>query len=251
MEYKEKLEALTKLGNDFMKKVKELAKEKGHENGVVNTDGFQKEQLETMKEDILKAMDSRIPKQKKILWGGDAEAQDGEVKYGMGKFMLMAKYNDPRLTKTVMSEGTEAQGGYTVPTGFSSEILGVLNDTASIVPKTTPLIHTQADGFTKNLPKWLTDLTVAWIAEATRKTTTKPTLTRKQSILKKLYAIVTATDEYLKMIFLKCFAISLQTEIQRKLSKIVKVLHHQQLFVEALVQKSTKRTAKVLVRKKK
>ena len=79
MEYKEKLEALTKLGNDFMKKVKELAKEKGHENGVVNTDGFQKEQLETMKEDILKAMDSRIPKQKKILWGGDAEAQDGEL----------------------------------------------------------------------------------------------------------------------------------------------------------------------------
>jgi len=198
MELKEKILALEKLAAQFNKALTGLAKEQGiRENGEVETSASQKETLERMKTDILAEIKKANPSTKKMVFGGDDPLKDNEMRVAMNKWLIMVKYNHPSLAKTVMSEGDNAQGGYTVLVGYASQIIGELNQATSIVPKCTPFPHGQADGPVKYIPKWLTDLSVAWIAEATAKTTTKPTLTRLTSTLKKMYAIVTFTDEYL------------------------------------------------------
>jgi HK97 family phage major capsid protein len=188
------MEALTKQVTDMQGLLATLAKEKGQNDGHVNADAIKRDELEKMKTDILAEMDKKMAVSR-------APANPEPIKKDsipFGKWLLAVKQNDHSILKTSMSEGTPAQGGYTVPTGQDTVIFGKLNDLTTVVPKCTPYPHGQSDGFTKNIPKWLTDLTVTWVNEAASKLYTKPTLQPMQSVLHKMAAIVTFTDEYLQ-----------------------------------------------------
>lgn len=195
---KEQLEKLMKLQHDIQSRINVLAKKNGIEidSNVVKMDAIQKDEFEKMKAELFEVQ-KKIAESKQTI--DEEKAQ--EKAFNFGQWLLKAKFNDPELVKehmkTVMSEGTNAQGGYTVPTGQSAQIIGFLNDFSVLVNRMTKLPHGRMDGFTKNLPAWLTDLTPYWVDEAGEKTVSKPTFTQYQSILKKLCAIVTLTDEYL------------------------------------------------------
>jgi len=148
-----------------------------------------------MKADILNAMEKKIAVSNAPIIVTEEEKKSDKY---FSKWLLAVKHNDHAFLKGAMTEGSDAQGGYTVPTGQDTQIYGALNDAATVIPKCTKYPHGQMDGFTKNIPKWLTDLTVAWADEQGTKSNTKPTLTQKQSVLKKMYALITLSDEYLE-----------------------------------------------------
>jgi len=186
------LDSLMKQVNDMQGLLATLAKEKGQDDGNVKADAIKRDELEKMKADILADIDKKFTENK------SPENQESEKKeIPLNKFLLACKQHDHSILKASMTEGTSAQGGYTVPTGHDTVIQGYLNDLPTVVQKCTPYPHGQIDGFTKNIPKWLTDLVVAWVDEEGTKNYTKPTLQQKQSILHKMAAIVTFTDEYL------------------------------------------------------
>jgi len=200
MTEQEKKDALLKLGKEISDKIAALTgKKEPTQEGVIQADAIGKDEFEKMKTDFLDVIERKIPTQKKMVFGGKKELKENEERIPFGKYLLMVKSHHPIISdmymKTVMSEGDAAQGGYLVPTEYSGEILGELNDEATIVPKCTQLTQSAP---TKNIPKWLNDLTIYWVSEAAVKTPSKPTLTRIQSVLKKMCAIVTATDEELQ-----------------------------------------------------
>jgi len=188
------MDAIMKQVADMQGLLATLATENGQKGGIPNADAIKRDELEKMKTELLEAMDKKMAPSK-------APAETDEEKkmkdFEFGKWLLAIKNGDHAYLKTYMEMGTEAQGGYVVPTGQDTEIYGALNNPATIISKCTMYPHGQMDGHTKNIPKWLTDLTVAWIAEHTAKYTTKPTLTRMQSILLKMYAMIPFTDEFL------------------------------------------------------
>ena len=189
-----KVEALMKQVADLHKQLETLEAEKGQKDSKPNADAIQKDTLEKMKADILLEIDKRTAQSKAPVVIPEEEKKSDEF---FSKWLLAIKRNDHSFLKSAMTEGSNAQGGYTVPTGQDTQIFGALNDAATVIQKCTKYPHGQMDGFTKNIPKWLTDLTVAWADEQGTKSNTKPTLTRKQSILKKMYALITLSDEYL------------------------------------------------------
>lgn len=97
--------------------------------------------------------------------------------------------------KTIMSEGTPAQGGYTVPVEYANEIIklqragSILRQLARIFPMAT---------LTRLLPRQLTNVAVNWTEEGAVKTETKPTFSQLTQTAKKLAAIVKMTDELLE-----------------------------------------------------
>lgn len=97
--------------------------------------------------------------------------------------------------KTIMSEGTPAQGGYTVPVEYSKEIIKL--------ERAGSILRQLARGFpmgslTRLLPRQLTNVTVTWTDEGAVKTETKPTFGQLTQTAKKLAAIVKMTDELLE-----------------------------------------------------
>lgn len=193
---KEKLEALMKLAKDLNDRVSEIAREKGQRDGIPQGDVIHKAELEKQVGDMIARLH---PTPKKMIFGGTGQAGEGEEKISFGKWIKMVAANHPAIadqfTKTIMEVGTDAQGGFLVPEGFSAEILGELNQPTSIVPKCTDFPQEHP---TQNLPKWLTDLTVYWVDENGTKTFSKPTLENKQSVLNKIVAMVAFTDELLE-----------------------------------------------------
>lgn len=174
--------------------IKSLSEANGTKDGVPYADAIKKDELEKMKADLILEMDKRLAESKKPNDPGDPAKATLEP---LNKFLLKVKCNDQSLIKTAMSEGTGAQGGYTVPVGYDSKIFGAIHDSTTIVPKCTPYPHAMADGFTKKIPRWLTGITITNTAEATVKPVTKPTLSQPESVLKKMTAIVVMTDELL------------------------------------------------------
>jgi len=187
------MESLMKQVTDMQGLLATLAKEKGQNDGIVNSDAIKRDELEKMKTDILSEMDKKMAVSK-----SPANPEPEKKKIPLGRWLLACKQHDHSILKTSMSEGTPAQGGYTVPDGYDTQIYGILNNPTTVVPKCTPYPHGQSDGFTKHIPKWLTDLTITWVAEAGSKLYTKPTLTENTSVLHKMAAIITFTDEYLQ-----------------------------------------------------
>jgi len=190
-----KIEELKKEVSDLQEKLKTLNEENGNEKGKVNMKAEEKESFEKRILEIETLMTAKDTESKKKALQ-DAEDEEKEKGLKLNHWLLKAKYGEINrdILKTVMSEGDNAQGGYVVPTGYADMILGILNDTATVIAKCTTFPQKE---MTVNLPKYLTDLTVAWVDEAAVKGQSKPTLTRKQSILKKLAVIVTMTDELL------------------------------------------------------
>lgn len=97
--------------------------------------------------------------------------------------------------KTVMSEGTAAQGGYTVPIEYSDEIIK-LETAASILRRIARIFP--MGSLTRYVPRQLTNVTVTWTDEAANKYPTKPTVDRLEQIARKLACVVKFTDELLE-----------------------------------------------------
>ena len=99
------------------------------------------------------------------------------------------------IEKTIMSEGTPAQGGYTVPVEYGNEIIkleragSILRQLARNFPMAS---------LTRLLPRQLTNVVVTWTEEGAVKTETKPTFGQLTQTAKKLAAIVKMTDELLE-----------------------------------------------------
>jgi HK97 family phage major capsid protein len=196
---KEKLEQLIKEGEQAKARMAELAEKKGHKDSQIKTDAIQKDEVEKMLGDLEAKLEAKYEAEKK------AAAEDklpkemfGSVKgETFGAYLQKVRDKDPDLRnmKASLTEGSDAQGGYLVPSGTANFILGELNDPASVPGKTTPFPHAMTDGNVKTIPKWLTDISVGWVSEKGVKTETKPTFTEKTSTLKVMAAIITATDE--------------------------------------------------------
>jgi len=105
--------------------------------------------------------------------------------------------------KTVMSEGTAAQGGYLVPTEFNAEVIK-LGQNASIARSLVNVLPMSS--WKRTFPKQLTNVTVYWVDEAAAKTVTKPTFGQLTQTCKVMAAVIMMTDE-----LLRDSAINLQT----------------------------------------
>lgn len=151
----------------------------------------------------------------------EPEKKESGVQYckSFAEFLYMVKTADPRL-KTAMST-TSAQGGYTIPELWATEIANRMNNFAQVpqlcrtVPMTSSTLHVN---------EFLTDLSVAWATEATDKNQTKPTFSQDDLTLKFLYAIITATrelklnsllslDSFLKDLVAQNMALEIEQEI--------------------------------------
>jgi HK97 family phage major capsid protein len=187
----EKLDAVLSTVDELKKSLAVLAEK----SGVVQADAIKKDELEKMKDDILLGVEKKLTESKM-----PKPSEEKKPAMKLAEFLIKAKMNHSSVSdhflKTAMTEGTPAQGGYVVPTEYSDMILGALNNDSLVVNRFTPIIHNY--GFTKQLPKWLTDLTVYWVAEASAKTVSKPTLSYSNSVLKKICAIITASDEFIQ-----------------------------------------------------
>lgn len=205
----EQVAEMLKTQKELQSLLVKLAEDNGkNADGTPKADAIHAEEVAKMTKSITDALAEKgllaQPKQN-FIWGKGSEGQVGQ-RVSFGQYLIMAKMNHPTLSeayiknlseKTVMSEGTPAQGGYTVPQEYSNEIIGAIYDGATVLSKCTPLIHSL--GYIKNIPKWLTGVSIAWVAEDGTKTITKPTLQPKVSTLKKIVVgPVPFTDEYLQ-----------------------------------------------------
>lgn len=141
------------------------------------------------------------PVEKKMVWAvPDASGKLPENGISIGKYLKAVR--DPHLypevmshVKAILEEGTAAQGGYTVPQEYATEIIK-LERGASIIRqlgRDFPM-----GTLTRNVPRQLTNVTVTWTDEGSAKTPTKPTFDRLQQVAKKLAAIVKFSDEVLE-----------------------------------------------------
>jgi HK97 family phage major capsid protein len=204
---REEKEQLLKLSKEMSDKLSDLAKENGREeDGKAKADALEKEEMAKRQKDILdkienlgKEVATNKVKSVRFVYGDKKELAPDEIKISFGTWLKMIKYNHPGVSgdifKTSMNEGTPAQGGYTVPTEYESMIIGELNNAANMISKFT---RYPQNAPTKQIPKWLTDMAIYWVAEEGDKTVSKPTLTYKNSVLKKMAVIVKFTDELLE-----------------------------------------------------
>ena len=195
----ERLDVLMRDVEGLGKQLAALTEANGQKEGKPNADAIHKDEIDKrikaaieQYESVMKAQFEKMQAESKMIRFPEGAEKSAK---GLSDFLVKVRRNDPELMKTNLTEGTPAQGGYSVPSGTHNIIWGELNDPATIVPKCTAFPHGMVDGYTKNIPKWLTDLTVGWVDEEGLKTQTKPTLTRKQSILKKLACIIVESDE--------------------------------------------------------
>ena len=141
------------------------------------------------------------PPERKMVWG--VPGSDGKMpENGIFFADIMRAVTNPIMhpeviaqLKTVMNEGTPAQGGYAVPEEFANEIIqleageSILRRIARLFPMASNI---------RRVPRQLTDVTVTWTDEAVAKTPTKPTLDRLTQTAHKVCAVVKMTDELLE-----------------------------------------------------
>jgi HK97 family phage major capsid protein len=119
-------------------------------------------------------------------------------KFGnMRNFLLAAKARHPMLadTKTIMSEGSDAVGGYLVPTEFSAEVIRILTDSTPIMQLANII---PMSGWKRQLPRQLTSVSVGWVTEGSRKPATNPTFGQLEQVAKVMAAVIKCSDELLR-----------------------------------------------------
>ena len=174
-------EQVDKVVNELVEKVAKEQEER-HEKQVADY----QTQLDEQKKEI---EGFKAPEGKESLFG----SKEGQI--SMQAFMRGVVSGDQELKKkTNMTEGTAAQGGYTVPEEFAGRIVEIAAN-ASVVDQLTLTVPMKTNKF--DIPKQLTAVSVAWTDEESTKSKTKPTFTEEQLVLKKLCAIVVASDELL------------------------------------------------------
>lgn len=155
-------------------------------------DAVYKAELEKVAEAASLALEKKyFPRPENIKFG-----QDGDIK-SLGQFLSMVKNNDPKVAgfkTTEQSEGTPADGGYSVPGVYDSAIIEAEQNAAIILPLCKKVGMSQN---TLNFSSQLTQPSVSWIAEKGKFGLTKITLGRVTLTLKKVGAIVPFTAELL------------------------------------------------------
>jgi HK97 family phage major capsid protein len=159
---------------------------------------LERTKLQKIKDEIkAELMLVNAPKPKALFTVTDEEKASGKKALGLRDFLELVRVGDPSIAhlKTIADpmSTTSAQGGYTIPTPLSADILGRLNEQSVAWAECTPVEITQGNSIALN--SILTDLTVGWSTEATAKNTTKPTLSQATLSMRFIYAIVVRTQE--------------------------------------------------------
>jgi len=123
---------------------------------------------------------------RRAAWDSEYGAKFGDMK----TFLSMA-----RKAYAGMAEGSGPDGGYLVPTEFSSEVLRLLNDT-SVIFKLARVVPMSA--FKRDVPVQATGVSVAWAEEAASRAAAKPTFGKVTQQAKVMAAIIKCTDELLR-----------------------------------------------------
>lgn len=139
---------------------------------------------------------------RKMAWSvGGASAGDGVQAKSFADFMKAVVAKDAQFLENMgvktangQSEGTNADGGFTVPTEYANEIIK-LERQNSIVRRIARLFP--MGSLTRKVPRQLTNPTVTWTGEATNHTKTKATVEQITQTAKKLSALVPVTEELL------------------------------------------------------
>jgi HK97 family phage major capsid protein len=113
---------------------------------------------------------------------------------GLCDFLVKCREKSPLVAKSTMTEGTDAQGGYTVPTEQSSEIIKLIKE-ENVLPGLARNFPMKT--WKRTFPKQLTQVTVTWTGEGVTKSKSKPTFGQLTQTAKKLAVIVKMTDELL------------------------------------------------------
>lgn len=123
---------------------------------------------------------------RRAAWNSDYGRKFGDMK----TFLSMA-----RKAYAGMAEGNGPDGGYLVPTEFSSEVLRLLSDTAAIfkLARVVPMA-----AFKRDVPVQATGVSVAWAEEAASRASSKPTFGKVTQQAKVMAAIIKCTDELLR-----------------------------------------------------
>ncbi len=139
---------------------------------------------------------------RKMAWNTpDAKPTDGVKLVTFGDFMKAINRRDMKWledagvkTANGQSEGTNADGGFAVPTEYASEIIKLerQNSIARRIARLFPM-----GSLTRKIPRQLTNPTVTWTAEATNHTKTKATLEQITQTAKKVSALIPITEELL------------------------------------------------------
>ncbi|MDD5531074.1 MAG: phage major capsid protein [bacterium] len=158
-------------------------------------DAIEKEKIEKIKKSILDEM--AAPKGKKVLYSPAPEKPEADTEYkSFREFLYAVKDKNPNLIKSIHEKTamstTDAQGGYTIPTGYGNQIVNEIQNQSQLVGLFTPV--TQKETTVKN-PSLATTVTVRISTEATAKSVTKPTFGQGDLALKFFYAIITETNE--------------------------------------------------------
>ncbi|MBT3393053.1 MAG: phage major capsid protein [Elusimicrobiaceae bacterium] len=121
-------------------------------------------------------------------------------KFGnMKTFLLAAKDRHAFASdsKAVLQEGdtVTAGGGYLVPTDFSNEVISLMNEISPIfqISNVVPM-----SSWKRQIPKQLTNLSVAWAAEGAARTVSNPTFGQIEQVAKVLATVVKCTDELIR-----------------------------------------------------
>lgn len=183
---------LTQEQFDELKKMETEYKKVLSEKEVRENDAIKKAELDKMVNDIIAKLHP-AEKPATFVPCKDKDVSMFEIngkKICFGDFLLLAK-NQDAVIKTALST-TSAQGGYTIPAEWYTEIINIISNTSKLLPmfrtvpmKTTPL----------HLNSILTDVTVYISEEATAKSVTKPTFSQADLALRYIYAIISATNE--------------------------------------------------------
>lgn len=136
---------------------------------------------------------------------GIVRTEYGKQFDGFGDFIMATVRGDGRVKKSWefstkqrgdahagQNEDTSAQGGYTVPVEYSTEIINLINDYA--IARQICTVNTMSSK-TRRLPRQLTNPDCYFVAEKTDKTMDKATFEAVTQTAKKLAVIITITDE--------------------------------------------------------
>lgn len=137
---------------------------------------------------------------RKMAWTiNGAGAGEGVKGLSFADFMKAVHGKDTGLLAELkaangQSEGTDADGGFAVPTEYANEIIK-LERQFSVARRICRLFP--MGSITRKIPRQLTNPTVTWTNEATNHTKTKATLEQVTQTAKKLSALIPVTEELL------------------------------------------------------
>ena len=130
LELKAKAEELEKLQKQYQDVIDKSAKER--------LDALEQEKQDKIISDIIAKLH---PTETRMVFGKPKADEKNVKAISFGTYLKMVKINHPEILKTVMSEGTPADGGYTVPQDYGKDLSGTSEDHALAGNESRHSIH--------------------------------------------------------------------------------------------------------------